>query len=328
MKKNVISKTELSKANKIITAIKSNYEKYIIGQDELKRSILISLMTNGHLLIESLPGLAKTTAAKITAQSVNATFNRIQCTPDLLPSDIIGTQIFNYSSNEFETRLGPIFANVVLLDEINRANSKTQSATLEAMQEQQITIDIKSYSLPNIFIVIATENPVEQEGTYKLSEAQVDRFIIKEKLNYPTKNEEHQILNNIESKVYDNNKSIVSLSDIEYIQQLTEKVYMDDEIKKYIVEIINATRHPQSYFNNELEKYIEYGASPRASIAFMKGAKANAIINGRNYVIPDDIKELRYKILRHRLSLSYYAIDDDISPEKIIDAIFEKIPTP
>ena len=325
--KSKINSKDITKCQKIINNLKNNYKKEIIGQDNLFNSILISLISNSHILIESVPGLAKTTAAKTIASAVNASFKRIQCTPDLLPNDIIGTQIFNHSTNKFETKLGPIFSNFVLIDEINRSNSKTQSATLETMQEKQITIDGIKYELPEIFIVIATENPIEQDGTYNLSEAQLDRFLIKEKLDYPTIDEEIKILDTIENNI-ENSKTSITLDDLKYLQDISNKVYVDDSIKEYIAKIIDATRNPQKYLSTELNEYIEYGSSPRGSISFLKAAKALAIINGRNYVTPDDIKDLKYVILRHRIKLNILSITNDISIETIIDAIFDSISTP
>ena len=285
-------------------------------------------MANGHILLESVPGLAKTTAAKVLTEAENGKFSRIQCTPDLLPSDIVGTQIFNYAKNEFETKIGPIYANFVLLDEINRSNAKTQSATLEAMQEKQITIDGKIYKMPKIFTVIATQNPIEQEGTYLLAEAQLDRFLIKEKVNYPTIDEEVEIMSRIENNVFNEFNAILKLEDLEFLQELTNKVYIDESIKKYIAEIIYATRNPQKYINNNLVEYIDLGSSTRGAIAFLKASKALALINGRTHVIPEDIKWLRYSVLRHRISLNFAALADNITVENIIDAIFEAVPTP
>ena len=323
-----ISQEELNRSNEIIGTIAKYYSERIVGQKSLQKSLLISLLANGHILLESVPGLAKTTAAKVLTEAVNGKFSRIQCTPDLLPSDIIGTQIFNYADNSFETKIGPIYANFVLLDEVNRSSAKTQSATLEAMQERQITIDNKKYKLPDIFIVIATQNPIEQEGTYLLAEAQLDRFLLKEKLNYPTEDEEIEILKRLEDKVFNNSKAVLSLDDIKFLQELTEKVYMDEAIKKYIIQIIEATRFPMHYIDKKLAEYVNLGSSTRGAIAFMQCAKALALINGRNYVIPEDIKKLRYTVLRHRISLNFAAVADDISVEKIIDAIFGAIPTP
>ena len=323
-----ITQAELNHSNDIIRTINDYYIKRIVGQVNLEKSLLIALLANGHVLLESVPGLAKTTAAKVLTEAVNGKFSRIQCTPDLLPSDIIGTQIFNYSNNSFETKVGPINANFVLLDEINRSSAKTQSATLEAMQEKQITIDGKIYKLPEIFIVIATQNPIEQEGTYLLAEAQLDRFLLKEKLDYPTKVDEIEIMNRLERKVFEKGKAVLNLDDLKFLQELTEKVYVDESIKKYISEIIYATRYPHQYIDKNLAEYINLGASTRGSIAFMQCAKALALISGRNYVIPEDVKDLRYSVLRHRISLNFSALADNITVEQIIDAIFGAIPTP
>lgn len=325
---NNITEEELIHSKEIIESITKYYSERIVGQVNLEKSLLITLMTNGHVLLESVPGLAKTTAAKVLTEAVNGKFSRIQCTPDLLPSDIIGTQIFNYSNNSFETKVGPIYANFVLLDEINRSSAKTQSATLEAMQEKQITIDGKIYKLPKIFVVIATQNPIEQEGTYLLAEAQLDRFLIKEKVDYPTANEEVEIMNRLEKKVFDNGNAILKLEDLEFLQSLTDKVYIDESIKKYIAKIILATRFPQNYIDKNLAEYINLGSSTRGAISFMQCSKALALINGRTHVIPEDIKELRYSVLRHRISLNFSAIADNITVEQIIDAIFGAVPTP
>lgn len=323
-----IKEEELNKSNNIIKQLDEYYSKRIIGQKKLEKAILISLMANGHILIESVPGLAKTTAAKVLTDAVNGKFSRIQCTPDLLPSDIVGTQIFNYANNNFDTKIGPIYANFVLLDEINRSSAKTQSATLEAMQEKQITIDGKNYKLPEIFTVIATQNPIEQEGTYLLAEAQLDRFLMKEKVDYPTAEEEVKILNNIESKVLNDTTPVLDLDSLKFLQQLTEKVYIDESIKKYIAQIILATRFPSNYISSNLAEYVNLGSSPRGTIAFMQCSKALALINGRTHVIPEDIKELSYSILRHRISLNFAAMADGITVEQIIDEIMKAVPTP
>ena len=324
----IISEQDLEYCKNIIDKLKNYYEKRIVGQISLRQNLLTALLANGHILLESVPGLAKTTAAKVLTEALNARFSRIQCTPDLLPSDIIGTQVFNYSNSTFETKIGPIYANFVLLDEINRSSAKTQSATLEAMQEKQITIDGKIYKLPDIFIVIATQNPIEQEGTYLLAEAQLDRFLIKDKIEYPTASEEVEILNRLEKKVFNEKESILKLEDIQYLQKVVEKVYIDDSIKKYIAQIILATRCPQNYIPSNLASYINMGSSTRGSIAFMQCSKAVALMNGRSHVIPEDIKELRYSILRHRISLNFTAIADNVTVEQIIDAIFGAIPIP
>ena len=323
-----ISREELQKSNNIIKAISNYYTSRMVGQKNLQISLLISLIANGHILVESVPGLAKTTAAKVLTESCGGKFSRIQCTPDLLPSDIIGTQTYNAKTAEFETKIGPVCANFVLLDEINRSSSKTQSAMLEAMQERQISIGGENYKLPEVFIVIATQNPIEQEGTYLLSEAQQDRFIIKEVLNYPTAIEELEILNRIERNVFKESKKIVSIKDIKYLQELSEKIYIDESVKKYIISIVYATRNASKVVKPEISKYVINGASTRASIAFMEAGKALALINGRTYVTPDDIKMLSHSILRHRIDLNFEAVADDVPVETIIDAIIESIKVP
>ena len=323
-----ISHEEMVRSNDILRKINEYYSRKIVGQQNLEKAIIIALMANGHILLESVPGLAKTTAAKVLTEAVSGQFSRIQCTPDLLPSDIVGTQVFNYATSKFDTKIGPIFANFVLLDEINRSSAKTQSATLEAMQEKQITIDGKIYKLPDIFTVIATQNPIEQEGTYLLAEAQLDRFLMKEKVEYPTVKEEVLMLNNIEKKIFDNTQAVLTLEDLKFLQELTDKVYIDESVKTYIAQIILATRTPENYIDKKLAEYITLGSSPRGTIAFMQCSKALALIKGRAYVTPDDIKELRYSILRHRLSLSFSAVADLVTVESLIDAIFGAVPTP
>ena len=328
MENSNISVEEIEKSKRIIKSITNYYSSRIVGQRNLQISLLISLIANGHILVESVPGLAKTTAAKVLTESCGGRFSRIQCTPDLLPSDIIGTQTYNSKTAEFETKIGPVYANFVLLDEINRSSSKTQSAMLEAMQERQVSIGGKIYKLPEVFIVIATQNPIEQEGTYLLSEAQQDRFIIKETLFYPTPDEELEVLNRIEKNAFEKKEKVVSIEDIKYIQDLSKIVYVDDSIKKYIVNIVSATRNASKIIKPELAKYVTNGASTRASIAFMEAGKALALINGRAYVTPDDIKQLSYSILRHRITLNFEAFADDIKVEEIIDAIISSIKVP
>lgn len=328
MEKSNISMEEIQKSNAILKAISNYYTSRIVGQKNLQISLLISLIANGHILVESVPGLAKTTAAKVLTESCGGKFSRIQCTPDLLPSDIIGTQTYNSKTVEFETKIGPVCANFVLLDEINRSSSKTQSAMLEAMQERQVSIGGEIYKLPEVFIVIATQNPIEQEGTYLLSEAQQDRFIIKETLHYPTATEELEVLNRIEKNVFETGKKVVSIKDVKYLQELSKKVYIDESIKKYIISLVYATRNANKVINPELAKYITNGASTRASIAFMEASKALALINGRTYVTPDDIKSLSYSILRHRITLNFEAMADEIQVETIIDAIISSIKAP
>lgn len=323
-----ISQEELDKSTEIIRKLWNYYGEKIVGQKSLGLSLLISVIANGHILLESVPGLAKTTAAKVITDAVSGKFSRIQCTPDLLPSDIIGTQNFNYSTNSFETKLGPVYANFVLLDEINRSSAKTQSAMLEAMQEHQTSIGGVIYKMPEVFIVIATQNPVEQEGTYLLSEAQLDRFLLKENLDYPSTEDELEILNRIEQDAFSKNDPILEIKDVVYLQNLAKKVYIDNSIKKYIIDIINATRHAEKIIPQELAKYITMGSSTRGAIAFMECSKAIALIRGRAYVIPEDIKSLSYNILRHRIELNYAAVADEVKVETIIDSIMGAIKTP
>ena len=325
---NMISQQEIEKSKEIIKKINQYYYSKMVGQFRLGTSLLIAVMCNGHILLESVPGLAKTTAAKTLTEAVNGTFSRIQCTPDLLPSDIIGTQIFNYTTNNFETKLGPVYANFVLLDEINRSSAKTQSAMLEVMQEHQTTIGGEEFKMPEIFTVIATQNPIEQEGTYMLSEAQLDRFIIKEIIEYPSIDEECEILNRIETNVFDSSYAVVSLEEVKFLQQLVKRVYIDPSIKKYIISIIDATRHPEKFISKELAEYITLGASTRGGIYLMEVAKAVAVMHGRNYVIPDDVKVMIYSVLRHRISLNFAAVADNITEERIINEIIGAIPTP
>lgn len=286
------------------------------------------MMTNGHVLLESVPGLAKTTAARVMTEAVNGSFSRIQCTPDLIPSDIIGTQMYNMATNTFEDKIGPVYSNFVLLDEINRSSAKTQSAMLEAMQEREVSIGGKTYKLPEVFVVIATQNPIESEGTYVLSEAQLDRFLLKETLTYPNPADEIEILNRVESDVFTNISAVASMEDVLYLQKLCRRVYIDPAIKKYIVDIVQASRNTDKFMDPKLAQYVAMGASTRAAIAFMETAKAVALINGRRYCVPDDVKALRYSVLRHRIMLTFAAVADDIKVEQIIDAIVGAVKTP
>lgn len=323
-----ISKQEIDKAVEIARNIRSYYFTKMVGQNRLCTSLLVSIMCNGHILLESVPGLAKTTAAKTMTEAVNGTFSRIQCTPDLLPSDITGTQILNYANNSFETKIGPVYANFVLLDEINRSSAKTQSAMLEVMQEHQVTIGGQMYQMPEVFTVIATQNPIEQEGTYLLAEAQLDRFLIKEKLIYPSAEEEMEILSRIENEVFSSRQAVAEIEDVRFLQQLVKKVYLDEAIKRYIVQIIHATRNPEKYIGPELAQYVTLGSSTRGAIAMMEVAKAIALLSGRDYVIPEDVKAMIHSVLRHRIALNYAAVADEVSEERIIDAIIGAIPTP
>lgn len=327
-----IQQSDLSVAAQTIEAITQSYNHRVVGQENLRIALIVSMITGGHVLLESVPGLAKTTAAQALASAISASFHRIQCTPDLLPSDIIGTQIYDYAKGEFRTDLGPVHANIVLLDEINRSSAKTQSAMLEAMQEKQTTIGGQKYDLPKPFMVLATQNPIEQEGTYELPEAQLDRFLIKEVLQYPTPTEELEVLRRIESGVLGADatpsEATVSLEQITQMQRILNDIYIDDSIKSYIVTIVAATRNPRQYIPEQTAHYVQYGASPRASIAFQQVAKALALMQGRDYCIPEDVKQLRYAVLRHRIILNFEAVADQVQPEAIIDAIFNAVPTP
>lgn len=328
LQKTEITQEELKQAITISQQINGYFESKVVGQSYLGYALLISLMTNGHILLESVPGLAKTTAAKVMTEAVNGQFSRIQCTPDLLPSDIIGTQTYNMFTNTFETTLGPVNANFVLLDEVNRSSAKTQSAMLEAMQEREVSIGGQTYRLPDPFVVIATQNPIEQEGTYMLSEAQLDRFLLKVKLSYPNRESEIEILNRMEANIFATGHAVATLEDIKFLQNLTKRVYIDPSIKQYIVDIVQASRITDKLLPPALAQYISMGASTRAAISFMEVAKAVALTNGRNYCTPDDVKTMRYSILGHRIMLNFAAMADGIREETIIDAIIGAVRTP
>jgi MoxR-like ATPase len=325
-----VNQEEIERAQKLLATLSSAFSSRVVGQEGLRTSLMVALLTSGHVLLESVPGLAKTTAAQTIADSIDASFKRIQATPDLLPSDVIGTQIYDYQKGQFETQLGPVHANFALVDEINRASAKTQSALLEAMQERQTSIGGTVYPLPRPFIVLATQNPIEQEGTYELPEAQLDRFLLKEVLTYPTADEEVEILRRIDSGILAQKaeRTDVSLDDVLFLQDLVKKVYVDEAVKRYIVSVVSATRDASKYIAPELARYIQYGASPRASITFQQVARALALMNGRDYVTPDDVKQLRYSVLRHRLILNFEAVADQVHPEVIIDALFGAVQAP
>ncbi|MCR5572823.1 MAG: MoxR family ATPase [Candidatus Saccharibacteria bacterium] len=328
---NLLVDSDLIDAKRIVEKITAAYQKKVVGQDELRLSMLVALIANGHVLLESVPGLAKTLAAKTISEAASGTFSRIQCTPDLLPSDIIGTQIYNYNTGSFETKVGPVHANFILLDEINRSSAKTQSAMLEAMQERQVSVGGVMYKMPEPFIVLATQNPIEQEGTYELPEAQLDRFLLKEIVNYPSRDEELQILNstlNGDTIAPLNESEKVNITDIQKLQGYAARVVVDDSIKNYIINIVTATRNPRELIDASLARYVEYGVSPRGGIALMRVAQAIALMEGRAYTTPDDVKRLRYAALRHRIILNFEAAADEVHPEAIIDAIFAKIQTP
>jgi MoxR-like ATPase len=303
-------------------------EKVIIGQRLMIERLLLGLLTGGHILIEGVPGLAKTLAVRTLAQGLRLNFHRIQFTPDLLPADVIGTQIYNPRTGEFSIKKGPIFANLVLADEINRAPAKVQSALLEAMQEKQVTIGDNTYALDQPFLVLATQNPIEQEGTYPLPEAQVDRFMLKLKIDYPTKEEELAILERmvaVESAV--TAQPVLTPADIHRFRKAVDNIYMDDKIKRYIVDIVYATRRPADY-ELEIAPFVQYGASPRATIFLARAARAHALLEGRGYVTPQDVKSVGPDILRHRIIVTYEAEAEDIHTEQLLQTILDHLKVP
>ena len=311
-----------------VDTLRQEMGKVIVGQSHLIDTLLIGLLSNGHILLEGVPGLAKTLAITTLAKAVDADFSRIQFTPDLLPADVVGTLIYSQKSEEFTVRKGPVFANFVLADEINRSPAKVQSALLEAMQERQVTIGENTYSLPEPFLVLATQNPLEQEGTYPLPEAQVDRFMLKVKISYPKRSEERDIVRmNLSAGMPQPNK-IITPQDIVRARRVVEDVYMDEKIEKYIVDIIFATREPAEYNLQKLQSLIAYGGSPRASISLAKAARAYAFIRRRGYVIPEDVRAVCHDVLRHRIGLTYEAEAENITTEEIITEILNNVIVP
>jgi MoxR-like ATPase len=303
-------------------------EKVIIGQRTMIDRLLLGLLTGGHILLEGVPGLAKTLAVRTLARGLRLTFRRIQFTPDLLPADVIGTQIYNPRTGEFSIKQGPVFANLVLADEINRAPAKVQSALLEAMQEKQVTIGDHSYVLDQPFLVLATQNPIEQEGTYPLPEAQVDRFMLKLKISYPSKDEELAILNRMAAVEPDLSVDpVLGPDDIARLRQAIDRIYLDDKIKHYIVDVVHATRRPADY-GLDIAPYVQYGASPRATIFLTRAAKGQALLEGRGYVTPHDVKSIGPDVLRHRLIVTYEAEAEDVSAEKLLQTVFDQLPVP
>jgi MoxR-like ATPase len=321
----------IAEAQRIVRAVGDAFSAKVVGQDNLRESLLIGLLAGGHILIEGVPGLAKTTAARVIAESIHGGFQRIQCTPDLLPSDIIGTQVYESSTHSFVTELGPVHTNIVLLDEINRSSAKTQSAMLEAMQERQTTIAGQMYPIPEPFLVIATQNPVDQEGTYPLSEAQTDRFMLKDILSYPSSEQEVEMMFRMDAGLYDKShrsRPVVGLDDVRRLQDVVRHVHMDRALMHYASELVAVTRTPEQFLPGQLARLIEYGASPRATIAFCKAARALAVLSGRAHVIPDDIAKLAHRVLRHRLILGFEAASTSITPEVIIDAVLQAVRVP
>ena len=318
----------IASKSSFVSMIRTGMDRRIVGQEHLVDSLLIALLCEGHVLLEGVPGLAKTLAIKTLASLVDARYSRIQFTPDLLPADVVGTLIYSVKKEEFEVKKGPVFANFVLADEINRAPAKVQSALLEAMQEHHVTIGDDTFQLPEPFLVMATQNPIEQEGTYPLPEAQVDRFLLKVVIGYPNKEEEKQIIRqNIRGKLVPV-KPVLDTREILEVQKIVEKIYIDEKIENYIVDIVFATRTPAKYGLNDLQSLISFGASPRASISLAKAARAYAFLQGRGYVIPEDVRAVCHDVMRHRIGLTYEAEANNITPDDIISDILDKVIVP
>ena len=310
----------------VINAIKDEIKKVIIGQVNMIDKLLLGIICDGHVLLEGVPGLAKTLTVKSLAGTIDASYKRIQFTPDLLPADIIGTEIYDIKNSVFLPKQGPIFANIILADEINRSPAKVQSALLEAMEEHQVTIGDKTYKLPDVFLVLATQNPIEQEGTYPLPEAQVDRFMLKVIVKYPRKSEEKTIIKNMSSSKPLATNSITTIETIEKLRKLANQIHIEERLLDYILNIIDATRNPSDY--NLKSEYIDCGASPRAGIYLTKAAKANAMMHGRAFVMPEDIRNVAYEVLRHRISISYEAQAENINSDMIIEELLSNINVP
>ena len=319
---------KIEKESAFVDLLTMEINKVIIGQKHMVERLLIGLLGQGHILLEGVPGLAKTLAINTLSQSVKGVFSRVQFTPDLLPADVVGTMIYNIKENDFTIKKGPVFANFVLADEINRAPAKVQSALLEAMQEKQVTIGDSTFKLPSPFLVMATQNPVEQEGTYPLPEAQVDRFMLKTVIDYPKLDEEQIIIrsnfNNIQEKI----KPVVTTKQIEKAQATVREIYMDEKIEKYILDLIFATRYPEKYNLAEIKHLISFGASPRGSINLATAAKCHAFLKHRGYVIPEDVREVIYDVLRHRIGLTYEAEAENVTTEDLISQIINEVEVP
>lgn len=319
---------KVSEESLFIAELKRELARVIVGQEESVDRILTGLLADGHILLEGVPGLAKTLTIKTLAQAIDADFSRIQFTPDLLPADLTGTLIFNPKDSDFTVRKGPVFSNLILADEINRAPAKVQSALLEAMQERHVTIGNTTYPLPELFLVLATQNPIEQEGTYPLPEAQIDRFMLKIKITYPSKTEERAILERMAGAHGPAAQKVATPKQIMRARQVASEIYIDEKIKNYIVELIFATRDPEGHKLASLKHLIAYGASPRATIYLAQAAKAFAFLNGRGYVTPEDIKSIGADVLRHRILVSYEAEAENITSEHIIQSLFETVEVP
>ena len=319
---------KIHRESAFIDILQLEMSKVIVGQKNMVERLLIGLLANGHILLEGVPGLAKTLAVKTLASAIKAKFQRIQFTPDLLPADLVGTMIYNQKEGSFQTKKGPVFANFILADEINRSPAKVQSALLEAMQERQVTIGEQTFKLPEPFLVRATQNPIEQEGTYPLPEAQVDRFMLKVKIGYPSKEEELLIMRANVIGTFPELNSVVTPADIIKARGVIGEIYMDEKIEKYILDIVFATRNPKQYNLPNLAQLISYGASPRASINLALGAKAYAFIKRRGYVIPEDVRAVSLDVLRHRVAVTYEAEAEEVTPEQVVQEVLNKIEVP
>ena len=319
---------KIEKESSFIDLLTMEINKVIIGQKEMIDRLLIGLLGRGHILLEGVPGLAKTLAINTLSQSVKGSFSRIQFTPDLLPADIVGTMIYNIKENDFSIKKGPVFANFILADEINRAPAKVQSALLEAMQEKQVTIGDNTFNLPSPFLVMATQNPVEQEGTYPLPEAQVDRFMLKVVIDYPKIDQEQLIIKSNLSNTKEKVKSIITIKQIETAQNLISEIYMDEKIEKYILDLVFATRYPENYSLDSIKPLISFGASPRGSINLALASKCYAFLQHRGYVIPEDVRSVIYDVLRHRIGLTYEAEAENVSSEDLISNIINQVEVP
>ena len=318
----------VEKESAFVEKVQHEVRKVIVGQNEMVDRILVGLLTGGHVLLEGVPGLAKTLTVQTICQAIDAKFQRIQFTPDLLPADLIGTVIYNQREGTFSAKKGPIFANLVLADEINRAPAKVQSALLEAMQERQVTIGDKTYPLDEPFIVMATQNPIEQEGTYPLPEAQVDRFMLKVEVGYPTREQERDIIERMTAPKIVQAEPVVTPADILQARDVVQRVYVDDKVKEYVLDIVGATRNPREGGLGELADFLEYGASPRASIALIKAGRAHAFLRHRGFVMPEDIKAIGPDVLRHRVILTYEAEAEEVNAADVVKRIFEAVEIP
>jgi MoxR-like ATPase len=321
-------KDQVAQQGELLHRLNSELRKAIIGQEHMLSRLLIGMLTHGHVLLEGVPGLAKTTAIHSLANALSTGFQRIQFTPDLLPADLIGTMIYMPGEGGFQTRKGPIFSNFILADEINRAPSKVQSALLEAMQERQVTIGDETFPLRGLFLVMATQNPIEQEGTYPLPEAQVDRFMLKVKIDYPKPDEERKVLDMALEGTSNKINPVITSEQITQMQEVVKRIYVDDQIKDYVVRLVQATRVPANFGMQDLAPLIDYGGSPRATIFMGLAARANAFLNGRGYVTPQDVKDTAHDVLRHRIILTYEAEAEQIDSEQVISTILSTVPVP